>query len=660
MLYSSSRKVHVLLCLIEANILLYEESLHMKLIRKITSTILLTGIIAGSAVTSPLTEMSVDAAGSKVMYNTVVSQFKSRIDDEMKKFPNGSYWNHKGKSSISDETISNIPCSHFSEKVNGSFCSKTKLPSNKECGQCYGFAYKLAKDIWGTTNFRSKKVDGNYEPKVGDNVRLEIPVDSTNAPEARETQPHSIFITSVDGDNITFAECNGELEDCEIIWGRTEYYTNVIATNKTVKNSEGKYVNVVLYLGNPSTLTVVNKAYLRKYADTYDRPIIAGDLNENDRLDNEDASIFANTVMTNGYTLDSKPLSYYDVNGDGHVDTNDYNEIRYGSNNMRIVMSDEFATCRWNKLLNGAFNYSNGYYIINNNGGVSFFGVKDTDCTSFEIPSIVYNSADKKYYTVTEIGYPTEHAPSVKAIQNLTNVIAPDTIRKIHDGAFFRTKLQNITFKNAPTGLTEIGSYAFYGTKLTSFNFPIAKNLKKIGNYAFDNTAITTVDLSQNTALETIDYSAFKNNTNIISVSLPYSLVKVGDSAFEGCTQLTNVTVKPNQYNTCKLEQFGANAFRGCKSLNSVTIPEYYRSLTVGNNGVGAFDVNSTHKVTLTVPHNYSPYKAIYLHGSDSTAFKNGYLIIKGGRVNIYGCTSNSNSTLITSKSSRTLTTVTK
>ena len=37
----------------------------------------------------------------------------------------------------------------------------------------------------------------------------------------------------------------------------------------------------------------------------------------------------------------SAPLSFYDVNGDGYVDTTDINLLRYGSAERRIVMLNE-------------------------------------------------------------------------------------------------------------------------------------------------------------------------------------------------------------------------------------------------------------------------------------------------------------------------------
>lgn len=57
------------------------------------------------------------------------------------------------------------------------------------------------------------------DPQIGDQVRLEFPVKGSN-----ESAVHSIFITKISGNYITFADCNSELGDCKIRWNATTYY----------------------------------------------------------------------------------------------------------------------------------------------------------------------------------------------------------------------------------------------------------------------------------------------------------------------------------------------------------------------------------------------------------------------------------------------------
>ena len=235
----------------------------MKLLKPFASAMLSMTIIAGTTVTGLSTKTDTAAAGTKLMYNTVISEWQNRIRDEKnKRFPDKSYWNHKGITKYDENTCTKKPCSHKPEQVKGEcYCSETMINGNKAI-QCYGFAFKLAKDIWGTKEFHTYNVDANYEPQIGDNVRLSIPVDNIS----NKTQQHSIFITGISGNNITFAECNGELEDCQIRWGRTSYYKKVHADTVSLPDKNGVYHEATIYKGVKESLTTVNKAYLRQYA----------------------------------------------------------------------------------------------------------------------------------------------------------------------------------------------------------------------------------------------------------------------------------------------------------------------------------------------------------------------------------------------------------
>lgn len=73
--------------------------------------------------------------------------------------------------------------------------------------------------------------------------------------------------------------------------------------------------------------------------------------------------------------------------------------------------------------------------------------------------------------------------------------------------------------------------------------------------------------------VECINASAFKNQTQISSISLPDSLTSIGDYAFYGCTGLTSVTIPDS---VTSIESF---AFNGCTGLTSVTIPDSVTSI---------------------------------------------------------------------------------
>ena len=95
-----------------------------------------------------------------------------------------------------------------------------------------------------------------------------------------------------------------------------------------------------------------------------------------------------------------------------------------------------------------------------------------------------------------------------------------------------------------------------------------------IGNSA--NVVIPTT--YRGVPVECINASAFKNQTQLISISLPDSLTSIGDYAFYGCTGLTSVTIGKG------VTSIGDSAFRDC-GLTSITIPDSVTSI-----GGSAFD----------------------------------------------------------------------
>ena len=62
-------------------------------------------------------------------------------------------------------------------------------------------------------------------------------------------------------------------------------------------------------------------------------------------------------------------------------------------------------------------------------------------------------------------------------------------------------------------------------------------------------------------------YGAFQFCKNLTSITIPNSIVSIGDCAFYGCENLTSITI-PNG-----VESIGQHAFLRCNNLTTVTIP---------------------------------------------------------------------------------------
>ena len=80
------------------------------------------------------------------------------------------------------------------------------------------------------------------------------------------------------------------------------------------------------------------------------------------------------------------------------------------------------------------------------------------------------------------------------------------------------------------------------------------------------NTDITSVTLPE--TLVTIGNYAFGGCTGLEEIVIPDSVVYIGDSAFEGCTNLADIVFSQS------LSIIGMRAFYGCTSLTDITLPD--------------------------------------------------------------------------------------
>ena len=71
----------------------------------------------------------------------------------------------------------------------------------------------------------------------------------------------------------------------------------------------------------------------------------------------------------------------------------------------------------------------------------------------------------------------------------------------------------------------------------------------------------------------TIGENAFRDCSNLTSVTIPNSITEIGGRAFEGCRELTSVTI-PNS-----VTKIGDSAFAGCRSLKNFTFGSGLQSI---------------------------------------------------------------------------------
>ena len=116
------------------------------------------------------------------------------------------------------------------------------------------------------------------------------------------------------------------------------------------------------------------------------------------------------------------------------------------------------------------------------------------------------------------------------------------------------------------SGVTSIGSNAFTGCpNLISVSLP--PTIVSIGSYAFSNCAALD-DLRWEEGLRTIGDNAFAGCTSLTELTVPHSVIEVGRYAFARCTYLRTITIPGS------VTLLDAGTFQGCTRLTEVYLPD--------------------------------------------------------------------------------------
>ena len=136
--------------------------------------------------------------------------------------------------------------------------------------------------------------------------------------------------------------------------------------------------------------------------------------------------------------------------------------------------------------------------------------------------------------------------------------------------------------------VTSIGGGAFREcSELISITIP--EGVTSIGNWAFEYcSGLTGITIPE--GVISIGDEAFKSCSKLTSITIPEGVISIGGGAFFFCTGLTNTTIPES------VTSVGARAFSYCTELTSITIPESVTSI-----GGGAF-WNCAGLTSITIP----------------------------------------------------------
>ncbi len=179
----------------------------------------------------------------------------------------------------------------------------------------------------------------------------------------------------------------------------------------------------------------------------------------------------------------------------------------------------------------------------------------------------------------------------------------PEYIRQIYhaDTNTIRKLIENTIDRiDVPDGTSAIPAYRFYhDTGLKTITLP--SSVQRIGDMAFEYSALENITVAP--GLSSIGNHAFAGCTGLSSLNMPDTLTEVKERAFDGCRNLATVRLSR------ALTAISNYCFLGCLSLQSVEIPHGVESL-----GTNAFS-NCTALETVFIP-NTVTYATNYPFGA--------------------------------------------
>lgn len=167
---------------------------------------------------------------------------------------------------------------------------------------------------------------------------------------------------------------------------------------------------------------------------------------------------------------------------------------------------------------------------------------------------------DYKY----KLGRHRYNSPWYSYLRKISNIVICDGVSSIGDNAFYLDENDGWNFANG------LGAEITMGDKFLNYcgstYVSLPNSIVTIGDGAFRNCRKLTSVVIPNSVV-TIGSSAFSDCHGLISVNIPNSITTLEGYVFDGCINMTSISI-PNS-----VASISYSAFRGCHSLTSVSVP---------------------------------------------------------------------------------------
>ena len=178
----------------------------------------------------------------------------------------------------------------------------------------------------------------------------------------------------------------------------------------------------------------------------------------------------------------------------------------------------------------------------------------------------------------------TVNTPWFKERERIKKIVIEPGITHIGACAFYHCF--NATSIEIPDTVMDIGELAFYQSGLQSVTIP--NSVTRIGDHAFNScNGLTSITIPN--SVTSLGVGVFVSCSGLTSITIPRSITSLDDLLFSDCTALGSITIPDS------VTSIGESTFKYCTGLSSVTIP---KSVTrIGNY---AFDgCSGLQKVTI-------------------------------------------------------------